>query len=81
MDRAYCEREHRTINDSINRNETRLNDHSGRIKTLENYQSSSEVKIENLCDQIKQLVKAIYWLIGMVILGLGGFFMWYVQSL
>lgn len=81
LNRQDCDREHAHIISAIDRNETRINDHSGRIKALENYQSSSEVKIENLVDQIENLVKAIYWLIGIGASSLVGFFVWYIQGL
>jgi len=61
--------------------EKRLNNHGDRIDKLEQYQSRSEVQINNLCEQIKSLVSTIKWSMGLLITSLIGFFIWYIQSL
>ena len=65
----------------LDTHERRLNNHGDRIDKLEQYQSRSEVQISNLCEQIKNLVSAIKWSMGLLIATLVGFLIWYIQSL
>ena len=63
------------------RHERRLNDHSKRIDTLEQFKSSTEIEIRNLIEQIKSLVSAIKWFMTFGIATLVGFFIWYIQQI
>jgi aspartyl/asparaginyl beta-hydroxylase (cupin superfamily) len=65
----------------LDTHERRLNNHGDRIDKLEQYQSRSEVQINNLCEQIKSLVSTIKWSMGVLITTLVGFLIWYIQSL
>jgi predicted nuclease with TOPRIM domain len=69
------------IKDKLETHDKRLNDHAGRIDKLEQYQSRSEVQINNLCDQIKNLVTTMKWFMGVLITTLIGFFIWYIQHI
>jgi len=76
-----CTEKHKRIDEKFELHEKRLNNHGNRIDKLEQYQSRTEVKIENLIDQIKSLVTTIKWAMGLTITTLLGFFVWYIQSL
>lgn len=65
----------------LDTHERRLNNHGDRIDKLEQYQSRSEVQINNLCEQIKSLVSTIKWSMGLLITVLVGFIIWYIQHL
>ncbi|NFF66850.1 hypothetical protein FDF69_08045 [Clostridium sporogenes] len=67
------------MQDKIKTHDTRLNNHAGRIDKLEQNQSRVDVKIENLCDQIKQLVSVLKWYIGLSVGALASFFFYAVQ--
>ncbi|BDR73317.1 hypothetical protein K144316041_20250 [Clostridium tetani] len=67
------------IQDKIKTHETRLNNHGERIDKLEQNQSRVDVKIENLCEQIKQLVSVMKWYIGLTVGALVSFFFYTIQ--
>ena len=73
--------EHESMKEQIKRNETRLNNHSDRIKKLENYRTRTEVQIENLIKEIGSLVSTMRWTMALLVTTLVGFFIWYIQSL
>lgn len=78
---VICDEKHKHINEKLELQEKRLNNHSERIDKLEQYQSKSEVEIRNLCEQIKSLVSTIKWSMGLLVTTLVGFFIWYIQTL
>jgi|GEM_PF-427084 len=59
----------------------RLDVHSKDIDELKQYRSRTETKIENLCDQIKNLVTTMRWFMGLFASSLIGFFIWYIQNI
>ena len=73
--------EHESMKEQIKRNEARLDKHSERIKTLENYHTRTEVQIENLIKEIGSLVSTMRWTMGLLVTTLVAFFIWYIQSL
>lgn len=73
--------EHESMKEQIKRNETRLNNHSERIKQLENYRTRTEVQVENLIKEIASLVSTMRWTMGLLVTTLVTFFIWYIQSL
>ncbi|WP_049041855.1 hemolysin XhlA family protein [Clostridium sporogenes] len=79
MELKVCEEKHKRIEEKINVHDTRLNDHAGRIDKLEQNQSRVDVKIENLCEQIKQLVSVLKWYIGLSVGALVSFFFYAIQ--
>jgi phage shock protein A len=81
MENMVCAEKHKNIEQRLTTQDTRLNNHSERIDKLEQYQSRTETKIENLCEQIKALVTTIKWAMGLTVTTLLGFFIWYIQSL
>ena len=76
-----CKEKHKQIDDRMDSIDDRLNNHSGRIKSLENYRSANEVEIRNLVEQIKNLVGTLKWMITSLVAMLAGFFIWYVQTI
>ena len=76
-----CKEKHKRVDEVLGIHDIRLNNHSGRIDNLEKHQSRTEVKMENLIEQIKSLVTTIKWAMGLTITTLLGFFIWYVQNL
>ena len=73
--------EHESIKEQIKRNETRLNNHSERIKQLEYYRTRTEVQVENLIKEIASLVSTMRWTMGLLVTTLVALFIWYIQSL
>ena len=69
------------VNEKIEIDTTRLNNHAERIDDLEKFQSSTQIEIRNLIEQIKSLVSVMRWGITSTIMLLLGFFLWYVQQL
>lgn len=81
MEQTICEIRHHGIDKKLEAHEGQLKEHDKRIGDLEKYQSKAEQQIEQLCTQIKALVKAIWWGYGLAASALLGFFIWYVQGL
>ena len=77
---SLCKERHKRVDEKIEVHERRLNDHSGRLDKLEQYQSRTETKIENLCEQIQGLVTTMRWFIGLLVGSFVGFFFYAVQS-
>ncbi len=81
MDEKLCNERHKRIEEKLNVHDTRLNNHGVRIDDLEQHKAGVVVQIENLCEQLKDLVKAIKWGGGLLIGTLVGFFVWYIQNI
>ncbi|EPY2274696.1 hemolysin XhlA family protein [Clostridium sp. FAM 1755] len=79
MELKVCEEKHKRLEEKINVHDTRLNDHSKRIDKIEQNQSRTDTKIENLCEQLKQLVSVLKWYIGLTIGALVSFFFYAIQ--
>lgn len=75
-----CTEKHKRVDERLDGHDNRLNNHSERIKILENSQVKTETIVQNVCKQIATLVKAIWWAIGLTITSLLGFFIWYIQN-
>ncbi|AUN05133.1 hemolysin XhlA family protein [Clostridium botulinum] len=67
------------MEEKINVHDIRLNDRSKRIDKIEQKQSRTDTKIENLCDQLKQLVSVLKWYIGLSVGALVSFFFYAIQ--
>nr|WP_202630103.1 MULTISPECIES: hemolysin XhlA family protein [Clostridium] len=67
------------MEEKINVHDIRLNDHGKRIDKIEQNQSKIDTKIENLCDQLKQLVSVLKWYIGLSVGALVSFFFYAIQ--
>jgi hypothetical protein len=63
------------------RTEKRLNDHADRIRYLETNDARQAVIIEELCKKMDSLISWIKALLIAWCTGMGGFLIWYIQSL
>ncbi|AUM88277.1 hemolysin XhlA family protein [Clostridium botulinum] len=79
MELKVWEEKHKRIEEKINVHDIRLNNHSERIDKIEQNQSRTDTKIENLCDQLKQLVSIMKWYIGVSVGALVSFFFYAIQ--
>lgn len=79
MDDKLCETHRTNLKEYIQRQETRINNHSDRLDKLEQYRSSIEEKINNLTDKISSLVKVLWWFIGALGGAFIGFFFYAAQ--
>ena len=68
------------IQHQISVHETRINNHSERIDRIETKQAETNVKIDNLCNSLDGLTSVIKWFLGVIITGLGAFFIWSIQN-
>jgi len=63
------------------RTETRLNDHGDRLRALETSDAKQSVMIEQLCQKLDNLISWMKALLIAWATGMGGFVIWYIQSL
>ena len=63
------------------RTEKRLNKHSERLRALETSNAKQEIMIEQLCLKLDSLVSWMKALLIAWVSGMGGFLIWYIQSL
>lgn len=63
------------------RTEKRLNGHSERLRALETSNAKQEIMIEQLCLKLDSLVSWMKALLIAWVSGMGGFLIWYIQSL
>ena len=80
MEEKQCEIQRGHLKERIDRNETRLNNHSDRIDKLEQYRSSVEKQLENLVEQVANLVSIMKWFMGLFIGAFISFFFYAVQN-
>lgn len=67
------------IHHEIEVHDKRLNDHSARLDKIEKHQAEFSVKIENLCNDIKNLTSALKWLCGLLGTSFVGFFFYMIE--
>jgi hypothetical protein len=68
------------IKDKLERNETRLNDHSKRLDKLEQDSRELQTEIKNLCDSLKSLTSIMKWFITALVGAFISFFFYAIQS-
>jgi cytoskeletal protein RodZ len=61
--------------------ERRLNDHAERLRVLETSDARQSVMIEQLCEKLDNLISWMKALLVVWVTGMGGFVIWYIQSL
>ena len=61
--------------------ERRLNDHAERLRVLETSDARQSVMIEQLCEKLDNLISWMKALLIAWITSMGGFVIWYIQSL
>lgn len=74
-----CNEKHKRIEERLNVQERRLNNHGDRLDNLEKYQSRTETMIKNLCERIDGLVTTMRWFIGLLVGSFVAFFFYIVQ--
>jgi len=60
-----CKERHKTIDEKLEVHDTRLNNHAGRLDTLEQDGREIKTQINNLIKSIDSLVSTMKWLIGL----------------
>ncbi len=63
------------------RTERRLNDHAERLRVLETSDARQSVMIEQLCEKLDNLISWMKALLLAWATSMGGFLIWYIQSL
>lgn len=79
-DAKLCAEVHKRIDDKLINHEGRLNNHSDRLDKLEQRGAAVDIKIDNLCEQIKSLVTTMKWFIGLMVGSFVSFFFYIVQN-
>lgn len=80
MEQSLCSEKHKRIEERLDVQDKRLNNHSERLDKIEQFQSRTEAQISSLCDQIKSLVTTMRWFIGLLVGAFVGFFFYAVQT-
>lgn len=81
VDKDLCKILHKQIDDKFGEHDKKLDEHEGKIGILEKSDAKKEEKIDNLCDQLKGLTKAIWGMVGSIFLILAGFLIWYIETI
>lgn len=74
-----CEEKHKRIDEKLELNERRLNNHGERIDKLEQDNMTFKTEIKNLCDNIKSLTTTMRWFMGLLIGAFVSFFFYAIQ--
>ena len=69
-----------TCNERHIRIDARLGEHDVKLDTLEKSDARNTTKIDNLCDKMANLTRAIWGLVTVVFAALLSFFIWFVQQ-
>lgn len=69
------------VNHKIDMLERSRDDHEERIQDLEKADVKLFTSIDNLIKQMQEVTAWIKWFIISLILGFGGFFIWYIQGM
>ena len=80
MNDELCAEKHKQIDESLGRHEDRLNGHSGRLDKLEQRGAAVDTKIDNLCEQLKNLTTTLKWFIGLLVGSFVAFFFYAIQQ-
>lgn len=80
-DNQYCRLKHERIDEKLSVHSNRLNNHSARLDSLDQFKSSTLVEIRNLTEKIGELISLLTKIfITFMTIGVG-FFIWYIQML
>lgn len=69
------------LNEKLETQITRINNHSERIDDLEKSDARITTKMEHLIEKIDSLISTIKWAGGIAATTLVGFFIWYIQQM
>ena len=78
---AICKEKYEMVEKDNAIRDKRLDSHSDRLDRLEHTQVKTETIVQNLCNQLKGLITALWWFVGVTITTGLGFIIWYVQSI
>lgn len=73
------EEKYKNLKEQLAVHDQRLNDHGNRLKKIEQRNAAADEKIENLCDQIKDLVVTLRWGIGVLGTSFLGMFVYLME--
>ena len=80
IDEKLCDMRHDRINERIDTNERRINNHSERLDRIELANGRLEERLNNLITQLENLNKTMKWFIGLLVGSFVGFFFYAVQK-
>jgi chaperonin cofactor prefoldin len=75
-----CEQKHKAIDKTLDEHRGWLEDHDDKIETLQKSDARNTTKLDNLCEQMSKLTKAIWGLVVSILTMMIGFFIWYIQN-
>ena len=80
MENKLCELTHKRIDEKLDLQERRINDHSKRIDLMEQNNTRMDEKLAGLILQLGNLNTTLKWLIGLMVGGFVSFFFYAVQK-
>ena len=80
MENKLCELTHKRIDEKLDLQERRINDHSKRIDIMEQNNTRMDEKLAGLILQLGNLNTTLKWLIGLMVGGFVSFFFYAVQK-
>ena len=75
-----CEERHKRVDERLDTQDRRLNNHGERIDALEQSRSRTDTRLENLCEKIESLVTTMRWFMGLAVGALISFFFYAIQQ-
>lgn len=80
MENKLCELTHKRIDEKLDLQERRINDHSKRIDLMEQNNTRMDEKLAGLILQLGNLNTTLKWFIGLMVGGFVGFFFYAAQK-
>lgn len=80
MEAKLCEEKHKRLDEKIEVQERRLNNHSERLDRIELSTGRLEERLKGLIDQLGSLNTTLRWFIGLIVGSFVAFFFYAIQS-
>lgn len=80
MNEEVCLERHKRIDENIDKQEKRLDDHDVRLDRLEQDGRELKIEIKNLCENLKSLTNIMKWFVGTLGGALVGFFFYVIEA-
>lgn len=80
MEAKLCEEKHKRLDEKIEVQERRLNNHSERLDRIELSSGRLEERLKGLIDQLGSLNTTLRWFIGLIVGSFVAFFFYAIQS-
>ena len=80
MEDRLCEAKHKRLDEKIEVQEKRINNHSERLDIIERVNSRLEERLDNLIKQLAVLNSTIKWFMGLLLGSFVAFFFYAVQQ-